>query len=68
MPSIITIGEALYGPHWVRPLADALGVSERTMRYWQAGERHPPPGVWTELAKLCRERAELLTNLSNQTP
>lgn len=64
MKSIVPIGEALYGPHWVRPLADALGVSERTMRYWQAGERSPPPGVWTELAKLCRERMAILDGLA----
>ncbi|MCC6775654.1 MAG: hypothetical protein IT537_03300 [Hyphomicrobiales bacterium] len=28
------IGRALYGEHWRRPLADALGVDERQIRRW----------------------------------
>ncbi len=61
-PLICRVGEALYGPHWVRPLASALQVSERTMRYWQDGTREPPAGVLRELASLItKRRAELST-------
>lgn len=66
MPLICTIGEALYGPHWVRPLAEHLQVSERTMRYWQAGERDPPAGVWVDLAKACRERVAILEAMAGK--
>lgn len=32
-------GEKLYGPRWQTPLARALPVSPRTVRYWLSGER-----------------------------
>ena len=51
------IGQALYGPHWISDLARTLGVAERTMRRWQAGQFPIPPGVWPELEALCAERA-----------
>jgi len=55
-PLICRVGEALYGPHWVRPLASALGVSERTMRYWQDGTREPPDGIWADALRLISEK------------
>lgn len=59
-PLICRVGEALYGPHWVRPLAETLSVSERTMRYWQDGTREPPPGIWAEVLRLIvAKEAEL---------
>lgn len=57
---ICRIGQALFGPHWVRPLAEALGVSERTMRYWHDGTREPPAGIYREAsAMITARRAEL---------
>lgn len=54
------IGEALYGPRWQSELARALGVSDRTMRRWAAGDYAPPPGARDDLAALLRaRRAEL---------
>jgi hypothetical protein len=53
------IGEALYGPNWQTPLSVALGVSDRTVRYWTEG-RHIPAGVWDDLAKLCEQRARAI--------
>jgi ribosome-binding protein aMBF1 (putative translation factor) len=49
-----TIGQALYGPFWQRALAAELGVSDRTMRRWAAGEINPPPGVYAELTRILR--------------
>lgn len=63
-PLIVQVGEALYGPHWVRPLAAALGVSERTMRYWQAGTIKPPAGAWADLSRMCGERSKELASLA----
>lgn len=64
MPTLREAGEALYGIHYVRPLAEALGVSERTMRYWHDGTREPPLGVWKEIASLCRAQGKRLTRLA----
>jgi hypothetical protein len=33
------IGEELFGTRWQTPLAQALPVSTRTVRYWLSGER-----------------------------
>lgn len=54
------IGQALFGPSWQTPLADALGVAVRTVQRWAAGEREPAEGVWRDLATLCRARAKAL--------
>lgn len=54
-----SVGEALFGPRWQTPLALALKVSDRTVRYWLAGEPIPP-GVWGELGQLCDRRGDAL--------
>ena len=59
-PLIIEVGRALYGPRWQSDLARALGVSDRTVRRWAAGEEQPRPGVYRDALRLVRERAEAL--------
>lgn len=55
-----SVGEALYGPLWQTPMARALQVADRTVRYWAAGDREIPDGIWADLAAVCRTRgAEL---------
>jgi hypothetical protein len=49
------VGEALYGPSWQTPMSEALGVSDRSVRYW-AGGRPIPDGIWGEIAALCQKR------------
>ena len=61
--NIIQYGEALYGPRFQRELAAALGVNERTMRRWVAGDTSPPNSVLDDLKTLVRERVELLRRL-----
>jgi len=39
------VGEALYGPEWVSPLGRALGVGQRTIQRWAAGEIDVPARV-----------------------
>lgn len=51
-------GEALYGPRWQSDLARALGVSDRSVRGWAAGDRVVPPGVWVDIVALLRQRAD----------
>ncbi len=36
---LIAVGERLYGARWQSALARALGVSDRTVRRWLAGDR-----------------------------
>jgi hypothetical protein len=57
-------GTALYGPRYQRELAAALGVNERTMRRWVAGDYPPPEGVLADLRKLAAERVRELRELS----
>ena len=53
-------GEALFGPHFQVELARAIGVNERTMRRWLAGQLEAPPGIKAELAELeSKRKAEL---------
>jgi len=60
-------GEALYGSRWQSDLARALGVGDRRVREWAAGERRTPSGVWTGIASLLQQRqadvSELLREL-----
>lgn len=48
-------GELLYGPRWQTPLAGAIGVSDRSMRYWAAGSAMPD-GAWSDIMALLRKR------------
>jgi hypothetical protein len=59
MPDLATVGEALFGPRWQTPLAEAMGVSDRTVRRWVAGQT-VPPGAWAEIGELCRSRGAAL--------
>lgn len=47
---LVQAGEALYGPRWQTDMANALGVSDRTMRRWVANE----PVGWNVIADVER--------------
>ena len=49
------VGATLWGPLWVAPMAVALEVSERSVRYWRAG-RDIPEGVWDDLYAIAERR------------
>lgn len=49
-------GAALYGPRFQRELARDLGVNERTVRRWVAGDTEIPVGVLADLERLLVER------------
>lgn len=59
-------GEALYGPRYQRELAEALGVNERTMRRWIAGDTSPPDGVLDDLKVIAQDRVKMLSKLINE--
>jgi hypothetical protein len=62
--TLAMIGVLLWGPHWQTPMAAALAVSDRSVRYWVEG-RTIPDGIWNELAAICRQRAGDLTKMAD---
>ena len=52
---IETIGRALYGECWQRPMARALGTDRRMIQKWTHG-RPIPEGVLRDLYELLRQR------------
>lgn len=57
------IGQSLFGPEWIAPLAGALGVSERTVRRWAGDPGAIPRGVWGDLARMLRFEIDRLGDL-----
>jgi len=51
------IGRQLFGDRWQAPLANALGVDVRLLRYWLSGERHPSPTEEDRLLSLLEYTA-----------
>lgn len=59
-------GAALYGPRWQTELARDLGVADRTVRRWAAGEQPLPHSVCADLLRLTQERSALLDSLAGR--
>jgi hypothetical protein len=57
------IGTAIWGPRWAMEMARALGVGDRTVRYWKTGEYLPPHHIWGKLADILQERRTTLAQL-----
>lgn len=55
---LATIGQALHGERWRRPLADDLGVDERSIRAWLSGKLvlGPDHGIFRNLEDLLVAR------------
>ena len=56
-------GSTIFGPQWQCELATALGRTDRTVRYWLAGNPIPPR-VWPQLAAIARDRGAELAGLT----
>lgn len=65
---IRAIGESCYGNFWQAAVADALGVSMRTVRRWVAGETCPQPGVWLDLEALLHLREQAIRAIIESEP
>ncbi len=59
----IECAEALFGPSWVRPLAEALEVNERTVQRWRGGSNEVPDWVPGELTVLLATKSETCSKL-----
>jgi hypothetical protein len=62
---LVTIGTTLYGEGegWPSRLAEDLGINERTLRRWIAGESAIPERVWDELINIAIGRARAIADL-----
>ncbi|BBC70897.1 conserved hypothetical protein [Altererythrobacter sp. B11] len=59
---IRAVGESLYGDHWQRALARDVGVSDRLVRFWAAGDRDLPDTLPPRLLTLLQDRGHTLCN------
>jgi len=57
-------GSTIFGPQWQCELAQALGRSDRTVRYWLAGTVRIPASTWPQLAAIARDRGAELAGLT----
>ncbi len=66
-PELLTeCGRTLYGQQWQTALARDLGVGDRTIRRWVAGQFPVPVGVRAELVTLLKERGVMLDALAER--
>jgi len=56
-------GIALWGNRWQTDMAEALGVSDRTVRRWAGGDE-PRPGVFVDLLRIVVERQAMLDDIA----
>jgi hypothetical protein len=64
---IRAVGEALWGEHhWRAEMSRALGVRDRPLRRWAAGEVEPPSGIWRELLKAVDARRAQLEHVRDE--
>ena len=61
-------GEALYGPRWQSEMAQALNISNRTVRRWHEGSYPVPPGAWTDIRALLKSRGLALAMVRRKLP
>jgi DNA-binding transcriptional regulator YiaG len=68
MHQVRAAGEYLYGPLWQREMARALGVSDRAVRRWIAGDTNPPEDIGPRLRKLIDKRITQLRAARSALP
>jgi hypothetical protein len=59
-----TVGPLIWGNRWQTDMAQALGVTDRTVRRWVSGAAVPQPGVWMALAQLVQQRQRELAGVA----
>jgi hypothetical protein len=60
------VGQALWGPAWKGPMADAVRHQKNVIADWASGHVPVPAGVWSELAVLMRKRRHELDRLGSR--
>jgi len=57
------VGQALWGPAWKGPLAEAVRHQKSAVDAWAAGRQPVPVGVWSDLKEIMRQRRHELDKL-----
>lgn len=52
----IAAGKAAFGPRWQTDIAEALGVSDRTVRKWVSGENRIPSKLSADMVIVLKRR------------
>lgn len=60
------VGRSLFGEQWQTPLARALGMSDRSLRYMAAGDRGIHAGIVTDLLGILEERGDELHAIAKE--
>ena len=55
---LTSIATAMFGPRWQRELERALGVDDRLVRRWAAGDVPIPDARTAQIRSLARDRAK----------
>ena len=58
------VGQALWGPAWKGPMAQAVHHQKNAVADWASGRQPVPAGVWSELKELMRHRRHELDKLA----
>src|SRR6185437_9343919 len=49
---LVAAGESIFGARWVKPLARAIGINHRTVRFWKNGGRRIPGSAAAKIRAL----------------
>jgi hypothetical protein len=64
---IVELGQALWGPAWKGPMAEAVRHQKSAVTDWASGRVPVPAGVWSELKIIIRQRRHELDRLVPRT-
>lgn len=60
------VGQALWGPNWKGPMAEAVRHQKSAVTEWASGRVPVPSGVWNELKEIMRKRRHELDRLASR--
>ena len=63
---IAEVGQALWGPAWKAPMAEAVRHHKNAVADWASGRLRVPAGVWSELKEVMRRRRHELDRLASR--
>ena len=61
---IADVGQALWGPAWKGPMAEAVRHQKSAVADWASSRQPVPAGVWSALGELMRQRRHDLDKLA----
>lgn len=60
------VGQALWGPNWKGPMAEAVRHQKNAVNDWATGRVPVPSGVWNELKVIMGRRRHELDRLATR--